>query len=81
ACCQSSRWHYHLLEVDTDAELHLYYHNTHLTPFAITPKHLKLIQSIPQIIQLPIHSLKIHPPIKSIHYIPTLLSLYPKLIH
>ncbi|WP_186308321.1 U32 family peptidase, partial [Staphylococcus epidermidis] len=41
ACSHTSPSHYHLLQLHTHPQLHLYYHNTHLTPFPITPKHLK----------------------------------------
>ena len=31
-CCQSCRWDYDLLEVDSDGELDLYYDNSDVTP-------------------------------------------------
>ena len=40
-CCQSCRWDYDLLEVDSDGELDLYYDNSDVTPFAMSPKDLK----------------------------------------
>ncbi|MDU3557055.1 MAG: U32 family peptidase [Staphylococcus epidermidis] len=58
-CCQSCRWDYDLLEVDSDGELDLYYDNSDVTPFAMSPKDLKLIESIPQMMELGIDSLKI----------------------
>ena len=58
-CCQSCRWDYDLLEVDSDGELDLYYDNSDVTPFAMSPKDLKLIESIPQMMELGIDSLKL----------------------
>ena len=44
-CCQSCRWDYDLLEVDEDGELDLYYDGEgEVTPFAMSPKDLKLIE-------------------------------------
>ena len=43
---RSCRWDYDLLEVDSDGELDLYYDNSDVTPFAMSPKDLKLIESI-----------------------------------
>lgn len=79
-CCQSCRWDYDLLEVDSDGELDLYYDNSDVTPFAMSPKDLKLIESIPQMMELGIDSLKIEGRMKSIHYIATVVSVYRKVI-
>ncbi|MEC1331518.1 U32 family peptidase, partial [Bacillus paralicheniformis] len=49
-------------------------------PFAMSPKDLKLIESIPQMIEMGIDSLKIEGRMKSIHYIATVVSVYRKVI-
>ena len=51
-CCQSCRWDYDLLEVDEDGELDLYYDENAVTPFAMSPKDLKLIESIPKMMDI-----------------------------
>ena len=79
-CCQSCRWDYDLLEVDNDGELDLYYQDGDTVPFAMSPKDLKLIESIPQIMEIGIDSLKIEGRMKSIHYIATVVSVYRKVI-
>ncbi|WP_317952863.1 U32 family peptidase [Staphylococcus sp. NWU MK-U1] len=79
-CCQSCRWDYDLLEVDNDGELDLYYQDGDVVPFAMSPKDLKLIESIPQMMEIGIDSLKIEGRIKSIHYIATVVSVYRKVI-
>lgn len=79
-CCQSCRWDYDLLEVDNDGELDLYYQNGDTVPFAMSPKDLKLIESIPQMMEIGIDSLKIEGRMKSIHYIATVVSVYRKVI-
>ncbi|GEP84046.1 peptidase, U32 family [Staphylococcus piscifermentans] len=79
-CCQSCRWDYDLLEVDEDGELDLLYKDGHVTPFAMSPKDLKLIESIPDMMDLGIDSLKIEGRMKSIHYIATVVSVYRKVI-
>lgn len=79
-CCQSCRWDYDLLEVDEDGELDLLYKDEAVTPFAMSPKDLKLIESIPNMMDLGIDSLKIEGRMKSIHYIATVVSVYRKVI-
>ncbi|MBU6947923.1 peptidase U32 family protein [Staphylococcus haemolyticus] len=79
-CCQSCRWDYDLLEVDNDGELDLYYQDGDIVPFAMSPKDLKLIESIPQMMEIGIDSLKIEGRMKSIHYIATVVSVYRKVI-
>lgn len=79
-CCQSCRWDYDLLEVDNDGELDLYYQDGDTVPFAMSPKDLKLIESIPQMMEIGIDSLKIEGRMKSIHYIVTVVSVYRKVI-
>lgn len=79
-CCQSCRWDYDLLEVDNDGELDLYYQDGDTVPFAMSPKDLKLIESIPQMMEIGIDSLKIEGRMKSIHYIATVVSVYRKVI-
>ena len=79
-CCQSCRWDYDLLEVDNDGEHDLYYQDGDVVPFAMSPKDLKLIESIPQMMEIGIDSLKIEGRMKSIHYIATVVSVYRKVI-
>ena len=49
-------------------------------PFAMSPKDLKLLESIPRLIELGIDSLKVEGRMKSIHYIATVVSVYRKVI-
>lgn len=77
-CCQSCRWDYDLLTVD-DGELDVVYDGD-ATPFAMSPKDLKLVESIPKMIDIGVDSLKIEGRMKSIHYIATVVSVYRKVI-
>jgi U32 family peptidase len=77
-CCQSCRWDYDLYELTTDEEKALFEDGD--APFAMSPKDLKLIESIPRMIELGIDSLKIEGRMKSIHYIATVVSVYRKVI-
>ena len=79
-CCQSCRWGYDLLAVDEEGELDLFYQDGDVVPFAMSPKDLKLIESIPQMMDIGIDSLKIEGRMKSIHYIATVVSVYRKVI-
>ncbi|ARJ49918.1 peptidase U32 family protein [Staphylococcus lutrae] len=79
-CCQSCRWDYDLLTVDQDGELDIVYDDARAVPFAMSPRDLKLIESIPQMMDLGIDSLKIEGRMKSIHYIATVVSVYRKVI-
>ncbi|UXR68610.1 U32 family peptidase [Staphylococcus sp. IVB6246] len=79
-CCQSCRWDYVLLTVDEDGELDVYYEDGEAVPFAMSPRDLKLIESIPNMMDLGIDSLKIEGRMKSIHYIATVVSVYRKVI-
>ena len=79
-CCQSCRWDYDLLSIDQDGNLDMYYQQGDIIPFAMSPKDLKLIESIPQMMELGIDSLKIEGRMKSIHYIATVVSVYRKVI-
>ncbi|MDO5374631.1 MAG: U32 family peptidase [Staphylococcus rostri] len=79
-CCQSCRWDYDLLTVDKDGELDVYYEDGQAVPFAMSPRDLKLIESIPNMMDLGIDSLKIEGRMKSIHYIATVVSVYRKVI-
>ena len=45
-CCQSCRWDYDLYEVEDGEEKALFEEDD--VPFAMSPKDLKLIESIPQ---------------------------------
>lgn len=77
-CCQSCRWDYDLYEMMQNEEIPLYSEND--APFAMSPKDLNLIESIPKMIELGIDSLKIEGRMKSIHYVATVVSVYRKVI-
>ncbi|KAB2338989.1 U32 family peptidase [Cytobacillus depressus] len=77
-CCQSCRWDYDLYKLEGENEVAFF--NEGDSPFAMSPKDLNLIQSIPQMIELGIDSLKIEGRMKSIHYIATVVSVYRKVI-
>ncbi|QOR65628.1 U32 family peptidase [Cytobacillus suaedae] len=78
-CCQSCRWDYDLFSLENNnQEVALF---TEEDPaFAMSPKDLNLIQSIPKMIELGIDSLKIEGRMKSIHYVATVVSVYRKVI-
>ncbi|MCM3587729.1 U32 family peptidase [Mesobacillus maritimus] len=77
-CCQSCRWDYDLFELEGGAENPLTGEQD--APFAMSPKDLKLIESIPRMIEIGIDSLKVEGRMKSIHYIATVISVYRKVI-
>lgn len=77
-CCQSCRWDYDLYELDQDGEKALF--DKEDAPFAMSPKDLKLIESLPGMIEIGIDSLKVEGRMKSIHYIATVVSVYSKVI-
>ncbi|MDG5470893.1 U32 family peptidase [Jeotgalibacillus sp. ET6] len=77
-CCQSCRWDYDLYETEDGQEKALY--NNDDASFAMSPKDLKLIESIPRMIEIGVDSLKIEGRMKSIHYIATVASVYRKVI-
>ena len=77
-CCQSCRWDYDLYE-QTDGEEQALFTEDDI-PFAMSPKDLKLLESIPRLIELGIDSLKVEGRMKSIHYIATVVSVYRKVI-
>jgi len=77
-CCQSCRWDYDLYALNGSEETPLFADGD--APFAMSPKDLKLIESIPRMIELGIDSLKIEGRMKSIHYIATVVSVYRKVI-
>ncbi|MGE7182807.1 peptidase U32 family protein [Peribacillus sp. NPDC006672] len=77
-CCQSCRWDYDLYELNQDGEKALF--DKEDAPFAMSPKDLKLIESLPGMIEIGIDSLKVEGRMKSIHYIATVVSIYRKVI-
>ncbi|MCA1056242.1 U32 family peptidase [Rossellomorea aquimaris] len=77
-CCQSCRWDYDLYQLEEGNEQALYSDGD--APFAMSPKDLKLVESIPRMIELGIDSLKIEGRMKSIHYVATVVSVYRKVI-
>jgi len=77
-CCQSCRWDYDLYEVNDGEQSALFTQGD--APFAMSPKDLKLVESIPRMIELGIDSLKIEGRMKSIHYVATVVGVYRKVI-
>ncbi|MDM5298873.1 U32 family peptidase [Bacillus pumilus] len=77
-CCQSCRWNYDLYQLEGAEESPRFGEED--APFAMSPKDLKLVESIPQMIEMGIDSLKIEGRMKSIHYIATVVSVYRKVI-
>lgn len=81
-CCQSCRWDYFLYEEDKDENdvngAALFEEDD--APFAMSPKDLNLVESIPKLIEAGIDSLKIEGRMKSIHYVATVVSVYRKVI-
>ncbi|KEZ51113.1 MULTISPECIES: peptidase U32 family protein [Metabacillus] len=77
-CCQSCRWDYDLYKLSGNGEEALFDQDD--AAFAMSPKDLNLIQSIPKMIELGIDSLKIEGRMKSIHYVATVVSVYRKVI-
>lgn len=77
-CCQSCRWDYDLYAVEDEKEKAMFEEGKEA--FAMSPKDLKLIESIPQIIELGIDSLKVEGRMKSIHYVATVVTVYRKVI-
>lgn len=77
-CCQSCRWDYDLYAVEDGEEKPLFKEGDEA--FAMSPKDLNLIESIPKIIELGIDSLKVEGRMKSIHYIATVVTVYRKVI-
>lgn len=78
-CCQSCRWDYDLYEASSNGEEKALFQEED-TPFAMSPKDLKLVESIPKMIEMGIDSLKVEGRMKSIHYIATVISVYRKVI-
>mgnify|MGYP005845999833 CR=1 FL=1 len=79
-CCQSCRWDYDLLKIDETDEQEFPLYDETSSPFAMSPKDLKLVESIPKMIEIGIDSLKIEGRMKSIHYVATVVSVYRKVI-
>ncbi|MFV8826817.1 peptidase U32 family protein [Alkalihalobacterium sp. APHAB7] len=83
-CCQSCRWDYDLFEQKEEEgkglvkEIPLFAEND--TQYTMSPKDLNLLQSIPQLIEAGIDSLKVEGRMKSIHYVATVTSVYRKVI-
>lgn len=80
-CCQSCRWDYDLMKQTDDAnspDIPMFSEQD--APFAMSPKDLNLILSIPKMIDIGIDCLKIEGRMKSIHYVATVVSVYRKVI-
>ncbi|MYL33379.1 collagenase-like protease [Pontibacillus yanchengensis] len=80
-CCQSCRWDYDLM-VDTGNQQQedQAMFTDPSAPFAMSPKDLNLIMSIPKMCDIGIDSLKIEGRMKSIHYVATVVGVYRKVI-
>lgn len=77
-CCQSCRWDYTLFENTEEGQVAVADEGT--AAFAMSPKDLKLIESIPRMIEMGIDSLKVEGRMKSIHYVATVVQVYRKVI-
>lgn len=77
-CCQSCRWEYDLIQKEDNEMSRLFGEDE--IKFAMSPKDLNLLRSVPEMIELGIDSLKIEGRMKSIHYVATVVSTYRKLI-
>lgn len=77
-CCQSCRWDYDLVQRGHDEWLPMYEEND--PAFAMSPKDLNLLASIPKMIDIGVDSLKIEGRMKSLHYVATVVSVYRKVI-
>ncbi|WP_339230372.1 U32 family peptidase [Aeribacillus sp. FSL K6-2833] len=77
-CCQSCRWDYDLYKYYKGKEVPMF--DEQDSPFAMSAKDLKLVESIPKMIEMGIDSLKIEGRMKSIHYVATVVSVYRKVI-
>ncbi|WP_246940652.1 peptidase U32 family protein [Bacillus pinisoli] len=78
-CCQSCRWDYDLYSLGSANEEQALFSEED-SPFAMSPKDLNLVLSIPKMIEIGIDSLKIEGRMKSIHYVATVVSVYRKVI-
>lgn len=77
-CCQSCRWDYDLVQKEGDIWQPMYEEKD--APFAMSPKDLNLLASIPKMIDIGVDSLKIEGRMKSLHYVATVVSVYRKVI-
>lgn len=73
-CCQSCRWEY---DLQNESQSLL---DENEDKFAMSPKDLNLLKSIPKMIEIGVDSLKIEGRMKSIHYVATVVSVYRKII-
>ena len=64
-CCQSCRWEYDLIKKEDNEMSRLFGEDE--IKFAMSPKDLNLLRSVPEMIELGIDSLKIEGRMKSIH--------------
>lgn len=78
-CCQSCRWDYGLYSLEENGQENPLFSEEDM-PFAMSPKDLKLVESIPRMIEYGIDSLKVEGRMKSIHYVATVVSVYRKVI-
>jgi U32 family peptidase len=79
-CCQSCRWDYQLMQQNDENKSDNPLFSDADSPFAMSPKDLNLLQSIPKMIEAGIDSLKIEGRMKSIHYVATVVGVYRKVI-
>ena len=77
-CCQCCRWDYDLYESNQDGEKALF--DRRRCTIRNECKRFKFIESLPELIELGIDSLKVEGRMKSIHYVATVVSVYRKVI-
>jgi len=74
-CAQSCRWNYSLVEEKRPNEFHPVEEDSRGTYF-FNSKDLSLIQSLPQVLDTGVHSIKIEGRVKTIHYVSTVVRAY-----
>ena len=79
-CCQSCRWEFDLVQDENYEGTTTSVFGKDDVKFAMSPKDLSLLESIPTMIEMGIDSLKIEGRMKSIHYVATVVGAYRKLI-
>lgn len=79
-CSHSCRWDYDLEIQDDTKRQDVFSKDKDVTPFAMSAKDLNLLEYIPDMIDMGVHSLKVEGRMKSIHYIATVISNYRKII-
>ncbi|MDH4199148.1 MAG: U32 family peptidase [Spirochaetia bacterium] len=78
-CAQSCRWNYSLVEEKRPREFHPVEEDSRGTYF-FNSKDLALIESLPQVLDTGVHSIKIEGRVKTIHYVSTVVRAYREAI-